>query len=613
MRRGTIALFGVVAAALYWSPALYQHDRTGFGDWQQFIHQWEAVRVGVLRYGEFPFWNPWHCGGTLLWGDPQAQGFGPLFWLTIGPFGSLVGGKLFVVLHAALGFSGMFVAARRLLGVGAPAAVGAAILWAGSGFFAWHGSGGHGAFLPFYFTPWLLLFWRLAPRDPRFAVGTAFVLALTLWEGGVYPFPYFCLLLAFDGVVQLVRAAGPESRLRRMAVVRAGAIVLPLMLLLGAWRLVPILVTMSRYPRPTSESDQLTIDEVIAMLTSKEYDYGFPGHEYVWAEYGTFIGWTALLVALAGLPMAWRRGHRWVVVGALLFGATTMGRVTPVHPWPLLHHLPVFGSLRVPSRFAVLLTFYLGLGAAFAIEWLRARLAERRAPGRSWGAHALVPATLLVGMSAHLYWGNAEVIDRWREPAPPPIDRNPEYFLTSGAEYHAYASFPARGVSTRGCYTGMTFEAARGLWEGQREQARVPGGRLHDVLRTSNTIVVDLEAGQAPVVLNQTWAEGWTSDVGRVERGATGLIELHDVPPGRCEVRLRFFPAEFPLTVGLTLVGFALSVLVLWRARRRRRAGHRAQEVERGASSRGRRARGDERRPPSRVSLVRGQSQCSTT
>lgn len=569
MRRGSIALFGIVAAALYWAPALYHFDRTGFGDWQTFVHQWEATRAGLFRHGELALWNPWHCGGTLLWGDPQAQGFGPIFWLTVVPFGSAIGGHLFLWIHAAIGFAGMFVAARRLLGVGAPASVAASIVWAGSGFFAWHGSGGHAAFLPFYFTPWLLLFWRQAPKDPRHGVATAFVLALTLWEGGVYPFPYFALLLGFDTVVQLVRAPEPplERRATRWAIVRTALWVAPLALLLGAWRLVPSLLTMSRYPRPTFESDQLSFDEVIAMLTAKDYDYAFPGHEYVWAEYGTFVGWTALLLALAGLPVAWRRGHRWVVIGALFFGATMMGRVSPLHPWSLLHHLPVFGSLRVPSRFAVFLTFYLGFGAAFAMQWLRTRLADARLG--PWA----VPALVLLGTSAHLYWGNAEVIDRWREAAPPRVDRSPEqYYLTPQAEYGAYASFPARGVSTRGCYTGMTFEAARGLWEGRREQARVPGGTLHAMRRTANTITLDVEReGDAPVVLNQTWAIGWTSSLGRVERGPSGLIELHDLPSGRHEVKLRFFPEELPLTAGLTGLGFVASGVVWGVSRRRRR------------------------------------------
>ncbi|MBX3251362.1 MAG: hypothetical protein KF901_29565 [Myxococcales bacterium] len=578
-RKVALAVAALGVAALYWAPMLYRWAETGHGDWQQFQHQWEAVYVGVVRYGEFPLWNPWHCGGTLLWGDPQAQGFGPIYWLVVAPFGTVAGVKLFLLLHAAVGWVGMYVAARRLVGVGPRGAVAAAILWAGSGFFAWHGSGGHGAFLPFYFTPWVLLAWRKAAQDVRYAAAVAAILALTLWEGGVYPFPFFCVLLAFDGLVQLVRAGDRAERLR---VVKAAALTLPLALLLGAWRLVPILTTMSRYPRPTFESDHLSLEEVIAMLTSKEYDYRFPGHEYVWAEYGTFIGWTALLAGLAGLLVAWRRGHRWVVVGVVFFFALLMGRVTAYHPWPLLHHLPVFGSLRVPARFAVFATFYLGLAAGLGVDHAM-RALTRAARGMTF-APKLLSSLFLVAMTAHLYWGNAEVIDRWRNAPPPPVDHVAPYHLTPGHEYGAYASFPARGVSTRGCYTGMTFEAARGLWEGEVDQARVPGGRLLSFDRTANTMTLRVaHEGSEParVIVNQTWAEGWTSDVGVLVRGASGLIEVEGVPPGEHVLRLEFFPSELPIAAALTLLGLLLTalVVVLPRLLARRRGGSFAAEL----------------------------------
>jgi uncharacterized membrane protein YfhO len=120
----------------------------------------------------------------------------------------------------------------------------------------------------------------------------------------------------------------------------------------------------------------------------------------------------------------------------------------------------------------------------------------------------------------------------------------------------------------------MTFEAARGLWEGRREQARVPGGRLIAMTRTANTITLEVEReGDAPIVVNQTWAIGWSSDVGRTTRGSSGLIEVHDVPSGRHTITLRFFPDELPLTVGLTLAGFAMAGVVLVVARRRRVRG----------------------------------------
>lgn len=568
LARSVIPLVALGVAFAYWSPAFVFLDLTGFGDWQVFQHQWGATHTSVLRHGEFPFWNPWLCGGTLNWGDPQAQGFGPIFWLTVLPFGPVVGLKVFLVLHAAVGFAGMFIAARRLLGVGTAAGIAAAILWTGSGFFAWHVSGGHSAFLPFYFAPWLLITWRRAATDARYAVATAMIMALTIWEGGVYPFPYFCLLLAFDSICEFVRPGAPlERRATRAGILRASAITIPLMSLLGAWRLIPILVTMRRYPRPTTETVALDLEDVFAMLTSKEYDYAFPGHDYVWAEFGTFIGMTAFAVAMLGLVVAWQRGQRRIVVGAVFFCAMMMGWVSPVHPWPLLHHLPIFGSLRVPSRFAVITTLYLGFAAAMGVEWLEHALTRTRLSRKL--RHAALGA-LLLGMAAHEYWGNAELIDRWRHLPPPPIVHDATYYIAPPHFSGGSAAYPARGISGRDCYTGMEYTAAPGLWSGRVPQARVENGRLIALERTTNTITLEVEArAGARVFVNQTWAVGWTSDVGNAVRGSMGLVEIEAIPPGRSTIVLRFFPEEFPLTASTTALGFIASGLVLARARRR--------------------------------------------
>ena len=313
------------------------------------------------------------------------------------------------------------------------------------------------------------------------------------------------------------------------------------------------------------------------MLTSKEYDYGFPGHEYVWAEYGTFIGWIALALGLVGVVLAARR-QRWVLAGFLLFGGLMLGRVTPFHPWALLHALPVYGSLRVPSRFAVLMTFYLGLGAAIALQAAVGWLARRRWRHDLDFLRGALPWVLLLAIAGHLAWGNGAVIDRWRGPPLPPVDHDAEYHLISRHQYGAYASFPARGVSNVGCYTGMTYPAAPGLWEGQRAQVRLrPGGEVHGVERTANTITADVELSvPGDLVVNQTWARGWSSDVGRVEQGDRGLIVVRGVPSGRRRVRLRYVPDDLALASALGGTGLLATLFVAWwpspaRLRRRRR------------------------------------------
>jgi hypothetical protein len=223
----------------------------------------------------------------------------------------------------------------------------------------------------------------------------------------------------------------------------------------------------------------------------------------------------------------------------------------------------VFSSLRVPARFAVLLTFYLGLAAGIGMEHIARRARRERARGARFA-----PWALFLGSAVLLYYGNAQVIDRWRGSPVRSMDSPERYHVTASREYDGYASFPARGVSTRGCYTGMEFRAADGLWVGDVPQARVPNGSLGDVARTANTITLHVTLpAEGTVVVNQTHAEGWTSSVGRVVRGPSGLVEIAGVPPGRHRIELRFFPTELPMASCLSLLGGVLAFCVLRRGR----------------------------------------------
>ncbi len=560
-----MAFVALAAAAGYFCPALIHLEKTGFGDWQQFQHQWEAAWVAVMRWGELPLWNPFHCGGVTLYGDPQAQAYGPLFWLVL-PFGTTVGLKLFLVIHAAVGLAGMYVLSRRELGVGVAPAILAAVVWGCSGFFAWHGSGGHSAFLPFYFAPWLLMAWRRAADDPRWSVAVAGIMALVLFEGGVYPFPYFALLLGFDA---LVRLSVPSER---RGVVLSGVIAGGLALCLGAFRLLPILETLELYPRPTAGNDAVSFPEAVAMLTARDHEYRF-GHEYVWAEYGAYIGWIALIVALLGAPVAWRRGHKRLVLGALLFGGLMLGYASSWHPWAILHELPPFDSLRVPSRFAVLFTFYLGLLAATAVHAAQEQLGRwRLRRGLDW-SRRLAPWLLVAVVAVDITASNMPTIDRWdSSPLPPEMLRDRHYHLVSAGQYGRYASFPAQNVGNRGCYTGMEYRAASGLWEGDVPQVRVHGGRgeLHGEGRTANTVWAEATlAEDGTLVFNQTWAPGWRSSIGELSKDRAGRLTVA-LPEGRHRVELEYVPTRLFAGTAWTLAGLVLSLLVLLFARRER-------------------------------------------
>jgi len=65
----------LLLAALQWFPAFRDPAATGFGDWQMIHHNWEAAYVALARFGEWPLWDPFHCGGVSILGNPDVPQF----------------------------------------------------------------------------------------------------------------------------------------------------------------------------------------------------------------------------------------------------------------------------------------------------------------------------------------------------------------------------------------------------------------------------------------------------------------------------------------------------------------------------------------------------------
>ena len=551
-----VAVLTCAAALLFWLPAFREPFATGFGDWQFFMHMWEAGYVAIVRYGEWPLWDPYHCGGITIFGNPQSQHMSPLYALSL-LAGPTLGSKLFIVIHAWAGFSGMFVLARRR-GLSPPAAALASLAFAASGFFAWHIGTGHAAFAPFYFAPWVVLALRAAVDDVRYAVALAALMVLVLLEGGVYPFPYFLLLIAFESAAQLVSVRTPSRVMRALLV--SGVLIA----CIGAIRLWPILDELQRSPRTMPSSDAVSLRELLEMLTARSHGWRWAGHEFVWSEYGCYVGWgVCALGALGGIVAATRRRTRWAVAGALLFLGLSFGEFGPLAPWSLLHQLPIYDSLRVPTRFVVLFTLYWALLSGIGLDLISSGWQRLCRGSRAWFAQ--LPAWMLVlALGTDLALVQLPTVDKWRDP-PVRIDqRSARFYLTTLSYANYYASLPRMNLGSRECYEAMTFRPAHGLWVGDKPQARLVSGRgvVGEFERTTSRASFDVTL-QTPgrVVVNQNHAPGWTSSVGTVvaDRGRLAI----DLPAGTHHVALVYRPTMLWRALALSVFGLLLAYLLI--------------------------------------------------
>lgn len=556
-----IGLGAALIAAVFWSPAFVSPFKTGFGDWQLYHHMWEAGYIALTRFGEWPLWDPYHCGGITIFGHPESQHLSPLFFISF-LTGTTLASKIFVWVHTVAGIFGMVILVRREYRLDLSAASLSACIWATSGFFAWHGSGGHITFLPFYLTPWVFLAWRQAARDFRYSVLVAGLLTLILLEGGVYPFPFIVVLLVFDALARFIPSG------QRREIIFAGGLSALLTALLSAIRLVPVVVELQRNPRNTAGDDSVTIFEIIEMLTARSHEWRYGSHEYVWPEYGTYVGWGVVILAGIGILLAWRTQRKHLVFGLLVFGGLVAGDHGPYSLWSLLHKLPPYDSLRVCSRFAVFLSFYLALLAGLSHEYLHSRWDSLRLVQSVPRVRKAAAWLVVLALTIDIFIVNLPINNRWKR-APIADSKTPyeKYHLTNQLSYGRwYASFPSLNVGTPLCYGGMNVKVAKGLWLGRRPQARITGtsGIVHDWGRTTSTAFAEVTLhGDGRVIFNQNWAPGWQTSVGRISKDRGRLTV--DLPKGRHRISLEYFPSTIPIAVGISLLGIIAAIAVfLW-------------------------------------------------
>ncbi len=540
----------------------------GTDDWRYFANAWEAARVALTDFHQFPSWNPYHCGGLVLFQDPQSPFPGPLFLLTYSWLPAPAAMKLWVILHLIAGALGACALVRDMRGNVAEQLVAAVIVTA-CGFCAEHFGGGHLSFTPFLLLPWALWAHRRAMRDARWAVLVAAILALCVYEGATYPLPLILVTLGFD---TLLRLGNADDRRGLWISLPVMGVLFPL---LAAFRLVPILRYLAEHPRLVPLDDHMSVAEVFQTWLTRGHDRYFPGHVFVWPEYGDYIGLVPVALMLAGLAVAFARHddqRRMRVINATMFALLVwcvLGNLPGFSLFGLLHELPIYRSLRVPSRFLHPATVMVALVATSALIAAREH-AEQRDVRVGWlrgfvAAEVLLAFAIGVDMSVT----NGPRLQQGVDPELPHVRASADFFQEAYGNYGLIPSSPTRGRGIRQCYVPLEWQAAPGLWDGAGAQFRIVGdsaGTARLARWSPNAITFDVRlTHRATLIVNQNYESSWRASAGRLTR-RDGALAV-DLPAGRRRVTLEHSPSGLRRGALLSLLGVLLSALFVWRVK----------------------------------------------
>ena len=189
-RVALVALYGLLSIA-FCAPLFAHPQGLGTNDWDQHLFYYGVVLKNIVEYGQMPFWNPWYCGGNVMWQNPQIAILSPVYPLTA-VMSLQLAMKVNIVLHYWIGFLGMHLLITRVIGVTfLPAVIYLATLVTASGAPAIHLRVGHSVFLPGFYLPLQLFFFFRAFKtgEWKYVFAAAMTLALMVMNGGTHILP----------------------------------------------------------------------------------------------------------------------------------------------------------------------------------------------------------------------------------------------------------------------------------------------------------------------------------------------------------------------------------------------------------------------------------------
>ncbi len=542
----SLVAWGIILATIGMvvGPAFHDIRTLGTHDWDQMESHRYLLYKSVHSYGQFPFWNPYGCGGHPSWAGIESGTTIVSPWLPFYLFAPLpIALKVEIVGTAVISAIGTWLLAGRFTRSAALRAFCCAVFVV-NGRWALQIAAGHTWHLYYAWTPWVLYFFDRASRcgerstSPGPAIRWRDVvlcgasIAMMVYTGAIYPLPQTVLVL---GIWSILLAASYRTIRPVVAALASGVVGFGL----SAPKLIPALDVVRRFPRLVESTETLDLHGFVVIFTSRDQNFGSrpaPLSPYGWHEWGIYIGWAAFLALIVGAVFARRGREGSLKAVGLILVLLGFGAFHEYAPWTLLHKLaPIFKSQHVPSRWLYPATLVLAVVFAAVLEQAMARLRSLRAMGE----------VVLLACAAWVSWDIAQVArlpfsQMFGAHMPTNPVKTAEFHTEArvGAEYeydgisYGQATLPSEmaNVGQIECmiFPGLSIFAkdAKGVIHGMGAKGRgdpayrgeaytASGkGRAELVHFTPNVMTVHVD-GATPgdlLVLNQNWDPGWRAD-----------------------------------------------------------------------------------------------------
>ncbi len=520
----------------------------GDGDRDVFMQLRWVPYYTLSHFHQFPFWNPYKCGGMTLIGNPEGAVITPfvIFYLL---FGMATGLLCEIYFHLAIAFAGGYVLGKEMR-FQPIACIALAGMFPGSSWLSLHVGAGHLNFLSVGYTPWVVVFFLASLRMKRWypAIIGGIFCALSLTEGN-YGFVFAALIIAIFSTTLAL------TTLSIRPLIVAGVIGV-FAIAFSTTKLIPTAELLGIYPRDWGISFH-DWSGVFPSIFSRNQDLTrMPTASFFFSEYGGYIGAPFALLALIGAITGRLKAIPWVL-GTYLFLMMYRGDTSPNALTEWLRIVPLGGNVGLCGRWVIPLVFCVGVLAAMGAHYLCTR-------PEVWAGRM---ATVLVVLGLLDTWLVCAPNYRYlfRGDFPPPIQAQ-EFTQFWGNGIGGMTSANEANLGAIRC-TCCAYYPPRGSvrgydQEGYRGEYYLLGpGEVKQARWTPNRLIYDVNVpAPTALIINQNMYPGWRVSQGAASLSAyNGLIAVH-LPAGKQRVVLRYVPRDFLLACLITLLALAILI-----------------------------------------------------
>lgn len=402
---GIIVLVALVTAIFFSWPLIKNIQNWGIQDWDNHYVYAQVPRITILKYFQFPLWNPYHCGGMSEIGNPQNIFFSPAF-LVILILGPVIGYKFLFLLHLVIGILGM-IYLSRYFGLTFKGAYLSALIYCCSGLIILPFVAGMPLFLNIAWIPWLtLIFWKTSTSKNQMA--NLIIVALLLANMYLFSFHYIVLVLIYVLSLNLVQVL----REKNLWLIKRFLIVLGVFLGISAVKLLPNIELMSQFPRPievTFESGY-SLESLAFSLFSRKQDFDkfksrlnlnqffINNFSYNLDENGIYIGLIGGFLLILGIWQSRKIPKSFLsLMGIFLW--LSFGFNFPINIFGLVHQLPLLNMIRTPQRYRFFFMIFVALLIGVGFDWLVSKLKKYFRPNLIDWLSSLVIILILIDIS----------------------------------------------------------------------------------------------------------------------------------------------------------------------------------------------------------------------